>query len=83
MLLYVAHDDLVSFKNNNEYLINHPKDSLLFSQPEETWKLLKGTYQGSFKTLVFGKYPDESEIIKTISSIASRIKKINWDIKFN
>jgi len=83
MLLNVAKDDLISFKNNNEYLQNHPKNALLFSQPEKTWKLLRGTYQGSFKTLVFGTYPDESEILKTILRIASRLEKINWNLKFN
>ena len=81
MLLKVANDDLVSFKNNNQYLQNHPKDALLFSQPEKTWKLLKATYQGSFKTLVFGAYPDEKEILKTILLIASRLEKINWQLK--
>ncbi|MDP3314180.1 nucleotidyl transferase AbiEii/AbiGii toxin family protein [Lutibacter sp.] len=83
MLLKVATDDLISFKNNNEYLANHPKEALLFSQPEKTWKLLKGTYQGSFKTLVFGTYPDESEILKTLLLITSRLEKINWNLKVN
>lgn len=82
MLLDVAQHDVVSFKNNNTYLQNHPKDALLFSQSEKTWKLLKSTYQGSFKTLVFGAYPGESEIRKTILRIASRLEKINWDLKF-
>ena len=80
MLLNVAKDDLISFKNNNAYLQNHPNDSLLFSQPEKTWKLLKGTYQGSFKTLVFGVCPDESEILKTILLITSRLEKLNWNL---
>jgi predicted nucleotidyltransferase component of viral defense system len=83
MLLNVAKDDLVSFKNNNEYLQNHPKNALLFRQPEKTWKLLKGTYQGSFKTVVFGTYPDESEILKTIHLLAVRLEKINWELKFS
>ncbi|MGV8944865.1 MAG: nucleotidyl transferase AbiEii/AbiGii toxin family protein [Lutibacter sp.] len=82
MLLDVAQHDVVSFKNNNTYLQNHPKDALLFSQSEKTWKLLKSTYQGSFKTLVFGSYPDESEILKTVLIIASRLEKINWNLKF-
>lgn len=81
MLLGVANDDVVSFKNNNQYLQNHPKDALLFSQPEKTWKQLKATYQGNFKTLVFGVYPDEKEILKTLLMIASRLEKINWQLK--
>ena len=83
ILLNVANDDVVSFKNNNEYLQNHPKNALLFSQPEKTWKLLKGTYQGSFKTLIFGTYPNESEILNTIRLITSRLEKINWNLKLN
>ncbi|UMB53725.1 nucleotidyl transferase AbiEii/AbiGii toxin family protein [Lutibacter sp. A64] len=83
MLLRVANDDLVSFKNNNEYLKKHPKDALLFSQPKETWKQLKSTYQGSFKTLVFGTYPNESEILKTLLTIAVRLEKIDWKFKFD
>lgn len=83
MLLKVANDDLVSFKNNNAYLQNHPKDALLFSQLEKTWKQLKGTYQGSFKTLVFGMYPDESEILETMLRITLRLEKINWQLKLS
>ncbi len=82
MLLRVASDDVISFKNNNQYLQNHPKEALLFSQPEKTWKQLKTTYQGSFKTLVFGTYPNESEILKTILLITSRLEKINWQLKY-
>ncbi|WP_457617573.1 nucleotidyl transferase AbiEii/AbiGii toxin family protein [Lutibacter sp.] len=81
MLLRVASDDVISFKNNNQYLQNHPREALLFSQPEKTWKQLKTTYQGSFKTLVFGTYPNESEILKTILLITSRLEKINWQLK--
>ena len=83
MLLNVAKDDLISFKNNNEYLQIHPKKALLFAKPKETWQLLKGTYLGSFKTLVYGNFPGEDEIEKTIVHVSSRLGKIIWDLKFN
>jgi len=78
MLLNVAKDDLISFKNNNEYLINHPKDALLFAQPKETWDRLKNTYNGSFKTLIFGDFPKEKDILETLQNVANRLDKVNW-----
>ncbi len=83
MLLNVAKDDLISFKNNKEYLQIHPKEALLFAKPKETWQLLKGTYLGSFKTLVYGNFPGENEIEKTIVYVSLRLEKIDWDLKFN
>lgn len=83
MLLNVAKDDLISFKNNNEYLQIHPKEAMLFAKPKETWQLLKGTYLGSFKTLVYGNFPEEDEIEKTIVHVSLRLGKINWDLKYN
>jgi len=78
MLLNVAKDDLISFKNNNKYLINHPKEALLFAQPKETWDRLKNTYNGSFKTLVFGDFPKENEILETLQNVANRLGKVKW-----
>ncbi|HEY9169445.1 MAG TPA: nucleotidyl transferase AbiEii/AbiGii toxin family protein [Lutibacter sp.] len=83
MLLNVAKDDLISFKNNKKYLQIHPKEALLFAKPKETWQLLKGTYLGSFKTLVYGNFPGENEIEKTIVYVSLRLEKIDWDLKFN
>ena len=34
MLLKVANDDVVSFKNNNLWLKHHPKDAMIFSDNE-------------------------------------------------
>jgi len=36
---------------------------------------MTGTYQGSFKTLVFGAFPDKIGILKTILTIAIRLEK--------
>jgi len=80
MLIKVAQDDVISFKNNNTYLKVHPAEALIFAKPKETWNQLKKTYNGSFKTLVFGKFPDENDILNTIKFVANRLQKINWQI---
>ncbi|MCF6239053.1 MAG: nucleotidyl transferase AbiEii/AbiGii toxin family protein, partial [Candidatus Marinimicrobia bacterium] len=37
MLLKVANDDVLSFKNNNKWLSNHPMTTILFSDTKNTW----------------------------------------------
>jgi hypothetical protein len=81
MLLRVANDDIASFKNNNEWLANHPSKTLIFSDTASTWHKIKSIYTGSFSELVFGKLPDETEILKTLTSIADRLKTIEWNVK--
>lgn len=81
MLLKVANEDKQSFKNNNEWLKIHPKEALIFSEVENTWKLLRNTYQTTFSTLVFGEIPDENSILNTLHKIKERIEKVNWEIK--
>lgn len=82
MLLKVANDDVVSFKNNNEWLENHPKDALIFANVEMVWEDLKEVYNGDFKFLVFGsQFPDDKEILATLQYIKSRIVDITWDVK--
>ena len=83
MLVNVAEYDIISFKNNNQYLKQHPKEALLFKQPEETWSKMLTTYNGVFKSLVYGDFPPQDEIIKTLKVIAKRLKKVNWNIKLN
>ena len=81
MLLRVATDDVVSFRNNNKWLANHPATALLFSETANTWNQIKSTYTGSFRELVFGKLPDETDIEKTLTAIAKRLKPIKWNIQ--
>ena len=80
MLLLVAQDDVVSFKNNNDWLKYHPKEALIFSQIDYAWAELKSTYQDSFKKLVYGTLPEESKILLTLNRIADRLKKVEWTI---
>ncbi|RRQ48821.1 nucleotidyl transferase AbiEii/AbiGii toxin family protein [Maribacter algicola] len=80
MLLKVAHDDLQSFKNNNDWLKHHPKEALIFKEPEETWNQLKDTYQNDFKFLVYGEFPNEKEVLSTIIEVSQRLQKVDWSI---
>ena len=81
MIQKVGNDDVLSFKNNNEWLKEHPVSSLLFRKPEATWRQLKNTYSGSFKELVYGELPTENEIFKTLKTISERLINIDWKIK--
>lgn len=81
MLLKVANDDVLSFKNNNKWLSNHPITTILFSDTENTWNQIKGTYETSFKELVFGEFPKEKEIMNTLIIVANRLKTVEWNIE--
>lgn len=81
MLSRVANDDIASFKNNNEWLVNHPATTLIFSETTETWNKIKDVYSGSFSELVFGELPPETDILKTLKTVADRLKPIEWNIK--
>ena len=62
MLLKVANDDVASFRNNNQWLVHHPKDALIFSKLEEVWKELEPVYNGDFKNLVYGELPNSDNV---------------------
>lgn len=81
MLLKVAQDDVASFKNNNTWLNNHPKEALIFKAPENTWTELKNTYVNDFSNLVYGELPKEYDILETIKAVSKRLKNIKWSIK--
>ncbi|MDD3045923.1 MAG: nucleotidyl transferase AbiEii/AbiGii toxin family protein [Candidatus Delongbacteria bacterium] len=81
MLLKVADDDIVSFKNNNQWLKYHPSEALIFSDSENVWSELKKIYNSGFRNLVFGKLPDENEILRTLLRIKDRVAKVEWKIK--
>lgn len=80
MLLKVAHDDVQSFKNNNDWLKYHLSEALIFKEPEETWNQLKDTYQNDFKFLVYGELPKEENVLITILKVTERLSSIKWDV---
>jgi Nucleotidyl transferase AbiEii toxin, Type IV TA system len=81
MLLKVANDDVVSFKNNNKWLVHHPNEALIFKDVENVWDELKTIYKGGFKELVYGELPEETAVLETLKMIQERLKTISWTIK--
>lgn len=81
MLLKVAGDDIKSFKNNNDWLFNHPSNAIIFSETEKTWNQIKNVYTVSFSEMVFGDFANEKDILRTLVSISDRLKTIRWNFK--
>ena len=81
MLLKVASDDVVSFKNINRWLEHHPLKALLFNDLENVWNELKPIYSGSFKNLVYGNLPGEETVLDTLRRIKDRLATITWTIE--
>lgn len=81
MLLKVANDDVVSFRNNNKWLNHHPSEALIFKDLDNIWEELRATYSGNFKNLVYGELPGENEILTTLKMIQKRLETISWTIK--
>ena len=81
MLLKVVNDDVASYKNSNQWLIHHPNKAIIFRELESLWKQLAPTYNGAFRNLVFGNFPSETDVFKTLNSIKNRLSKIEWTIK--
>lgn len=76
LLKKVIKEDKESFKSNNHWLQYQLSDSLIFSDTENVWKELRGTYHGAFKNLVFGELPKEEEIINNLLAIKSKLEEI-------
>jgi Nucleotidyl transferase AbiEii toxin, Type IV TA system len=83
MLLKVANDDVLSFKNNNQWLAYHPSESLFFNDLPHVWKDLKPVYNGEFKNLVYGLLPNDEAILETMEMIQNRLETISWTINLN
>jgi hypothetical protein len=81
MLHKVAQDDAVSFRDNKEWLANHPTSALIFSDIDSVWLELKAAYLGSFKNLVFGPLPSAEAIQQTLIQLKERIALIEWKVE--
>lgn len=81
MLLKVANDDVASFKNNNQWLVYHPNEALIFKDLENVWNELRTIYNGDFKNLVYGAFPKEEAVWETLKMIQERLKAIYWTIE--
>ncbi len=80
MLLRVAHDDFASYRNNNKWLLNHPNESLFFTDIAASWQQIRSVYHDTFAKLVYGELPQEQDIILTLERIKGRLGKIVWDL---
>lgn len=81
MLVKVANDDVASYKNSNEWLVNHPNSAKIFNDLEKVWKELKTAYNGDFKNLVYGTWPDETVVFNTLKRIRERLAAIKWTVE--
>lgn len=81
MLLRVSADDIVSFKNNNEWLATHPSKAIIFSDAQNTWNQIRNTYFTTFADLVYGDLPTEIQILDTLDIVRQRLTTINWIIQ--
>jgi predicted nucleotidyltransferase component of viral defense system len=81
MLIKVGNDDMISYKNNNKWIPEHPSKALIFAKPQETWEQLRTACNDDFKDLVTGELPAEGELIETLKQVGARLKKIEWNIE--
>lgn len=81
MILKVAQDDIVSYKSNNEWLKNHPKNALIFADRINVWKELEPVYNTDFGKLVYGELPDAKEMLGALEIVNNRLQDITWNLK--
>lgn len=73
MLEKVRNDDILSYKNNNEWLKNSIKEALIFKELDKVWKELSIVYNSAFKHLVYGDLPKDEEILETLQRLKQRL----------
>lgn len=83
MLLKVANDDVRSFKNNNQWLVHHPGEALIFKVLDDIWIELKPIYYNDFKKMVYGDFPEDKAVLETMHKIKERLASITWTIKID
>ena len=47
---------------------------------KNVWNSLKTDYQGDFKNLVYGFFPDEKDVFYTLLKLKHRLAEIKWTI---
>ena len=81
MLNKVGQDDVASYKNDNEWLKFHPKDSRFFAKLDEIWEQLEPTYKTDFRNLVYGELPDSGKVKLSLERLKYRIEQIVWSVE--
>jgi len=82
-MIHAGTEDLIKKHNMaafNEWLKNHPGSAIIFDSPEKVWSHIMKAYQGSFKQMVYGELPSESDLLDTLGKISKRIKPIDWQV---
>ena len=80
MLLKVAKDDIESYKSNNDWLKNHPKNALVFADRMNVWDEIEPIYKADFGKLVYGELPDAKEMVRTLEIVENRLQNIDWNL---
>ncbi|WKN44899.1 nucleotidyl transferase AbiEii/AbiGii toxin family protein [Tunicatimonas pelagia] len=80
MLIKVGRDDMVGYKNNNDWIPEHPAAAMIFARPNDTWKQLSTTYNTSFRELVTGELPPEEALVVTLKMVEERLQQVAWNI---
>jgi len=80
LMVIVANDDILSFKNDNDWMQNHPTQAIIFKESADVWDKLKPTYFSNFIKLVYGELPTEDEILETLNKLSERMINIDWKI---
>lgn len=78
LLQKVGRDDVLSFKNNNQWLSEHPSTAMIFELAPSTWVQLRSEYNGNFRDMVTGAFPAEEEVVYTLQKIARRLQDVEW-----
>ena len=81
MLVKVGNDDVIGYKNNNDWLPEHPSTAIIFSNYEETWQQIRSEYLGNFKGLVIGELPSEELLVETLGIVAKRLNGVEWNLE--
>lgn len=79
MLLKVA-NDIVSYKSNNDWLKNHPKNAMIFANRIEVWNEIEPVYKLDFGKLVYGELPDAKEMLRTLEIVNDRLQNMAWNL---
>jgi len=80
MLLKVGRDDIKSFKNNKDWVYEHPSQAIIFLETERIWKNLSQEYNQKFKDLVTGEFPEDILLIETLNTVSDRLKRVEWNL---
>jgi hypothetical protein len=81
MLLKVANDDVASFRNNNQWLIYHPNEAMVFKDLGLVWKELSIVFNGEFRNLVYGDFPKDTAVLEALKMIKERLATISWTVE--